>query len=559
MVRNYVRKSNRAKTYTPEDLATALAEVKSGRKTVYGASKHFKIPLNTIIDHIKGRRGKKSKSMGRSTVLSQEVEEILVKGLKQMEQYGYGLSRKEILEIVGEYVRQNQIKTPFRDGTPAEDWFLGFKKRHKLSIKKPRAVEFARKKSCDPFIIDEYFKKLKQCLIDLKLEYKPSMVWNIDETSFSIDPSKTKVVGAVNSPSTRTTSTPGKENITVVLGCNAGGGKAPPLIIFKGKNIWDQWTAPQGTGYPGTTYAATNNGWMESEVFENYFEKSLIPAFGEERPVLLIFDGHKTHVGINVIKIALQNNITILKLPPHSSHLLQPLDLSVNKSFKSTWDEKLVRWQRLHVGTKLPKQEFSKLVGQVWMELSPNVIKSGFRKGGIFPFNQNVIPEETYDPLALKRFKKINDQTSADNENVLNNPNESLGNVSDLSFTESLISSQDHSNATNSNSDLLHPSTSKELDKPETGGSFVELLLARVKSAPTQTLKKKKIALGAEVITSEEVLNRMQTEESQNKLREKEKEDKRRDRLEKDKQKNIKKKKVSFNKKKDMLKGRKRS
>jgi hypothetical protein len=30
---------------------------------------------------------------------------------------------------------------------------------------------------------------------------------------------------------------------------------------------------------------------------------------------------------------------------------------------------------------------------------------SGFKKGGIYPFNRNVIQNSTYDPAALKRFE----------------------------------------------------------------------------------------------------------------------------------------------------------
>lgn len=89
--------------------------------------------------------------MGRTTAIPIETERILAQGLKQMERYGYGLSRKEVLEVVGQFVRQHKLKTPFKDGVPSEDWFLNFKKRHNLSIKKPQAVEYARKKTCSSF------------------------------------------------------------------------------------------------------------------------------------------------------------------------------------------------------------------------------------------------------------------------------------------------------------------------------------------------------------------------------------------------------------------------
>ncbi|CAG4938602.1 unnamed protein product [Parnassius apollo] len=145
---------------------------------------------------------------------------------------------------------------------------------------------------------------------------------------------------------------------------------------------------------------------MDTDIFYNYIEKVLIPSLGEERPVLIVYDGHSTHVHVRVVELALRNRITILKLPPHTSHLLQPLDIAVFKSFKSIWDAKLVEWQRRNVGTKMPKKVFAPALADTWRETNPNIIKSGFRKAGIFPFNAHVIPVDKYDPDAYKRYQK---------------------------------------------------------------------------------------------------------------------------------------------------------
>lgn len=160
---------------------------------------------------------------------------------------------------------------------------------------------------------------------DLGLVNQPSRIYNLDETSFCLDPSKTKVVGEKNKPSARVVSGPGRENTTVLFAANASGEKLPPLIVFQGKNLWDTWLAPENKVYPNTTYTATSaNGWMQSDVFFNYFEKNFLLNCVLERSILLIFDGHSTHLSSKTIELAIANNITILKLPSHSSHLLQP-------------------------------------------------------------------------------------------------------------------------------------------------------------------------------------------------------------------------------------------
>jgi len=66
----------------------------------------------------------------------------------------------------------------------------------------------------------------------------------------------------------------GRVNITVLFAASAHGNKLPPLIVFKGKNMWDRWVQLDGD-YPNTAYAATQNGWMEAPLFTNYFKKNV--------------------------------------------------------------------------------------------------------------------------------------------------------------------------------------------------------------------------------------------------------------------------------------------
>lgn len=188
----------------------------------------------------------------------------------------------------------------------------------------------------------------------------------MDEKSFCLDPSKSKIVGKVNNPSSRIVSGPGREYTTAHFGANANGDQLPPLIVFQGKNIRDTWMAPDEKAFTNTTYAASPNGWMQTDIFANYFKKSFLKYCVPERPILVIFYGHSTHLSSETINTAIANNVTILKLPTHTSHLLQPLDLCVYKSLKSRWEDKLAAFQKKHIGAKIPMKEFSILVGNVW-------------------------------------------------------------------------------------------------------------------------------------------------------------------------------------------------
>ena len=47
--------------------------------------------------------------------------------------------------------------------------------------------------------------------------------------------------------------------------------------------------------------------------------------------LFLLFDGHLTHFNIDVVKKAFENDIILIKLPPHVTDVMQPLDVFAPK------------------------------------------------------------------------------------------------------------------------------------------------------------------------------------------------------------------------------------
>lgn len=164
---------------------------------------------------------------------------------------------------------------------------------------------------------------------------------------------------------------------------------------------------PEDDSISAAAYAATSKGWMEASVFESYFSNVLIPEICKPgKPQLVVFDGHSTHLDLNVIQKASENNITLLKLPAYTSHILQPLDVSTMKSMKDRWDQRLIKWQRLNIGKKIQKKEFTQILVEIWDDLEPSILRNGFRKTGIYPLDRNQIGDDKLDPSALLRWKK---------------------------------------------------------------------------------------------------------------------------------------------------------
>lgn len=80
--------------------------------------------------------------------------------------------------------------------------------------KKPQAVEVARKRAADPFLIAEYFELLRKVTSNVP----PEDINNVDETSFCLDPDRVKVVGEKGTAAHRVTAGPGREYFTVLMG-----------------------------------------------------------------------------------------------------------------------------------------------------------------------------------------------------------------------------------------------------------------------------------------------------------------------------------------------------
>ena len=122
----------------------------------------------------------------------------------------------------------------------------------------------------------------------------------------------------------------GRENITVHVGCSARGDRLPPFILYKGKNIYQRWM--EG-GPAGAVYGISDSGWMDSANFLSWFKKLILPAVSHltaSGPVYLFFDGHHSHISLQLIKEARENN-------PNCIHIVQPLDVGVFGPMKKVW------------------------------------------------------------------------------------------------------------------------------------------------------------------------------------------------------------------------------
>ncbi|XP_045162342.2 uncharacterized protein LOC123527124 isoform X1 [Mercenaria mercenaria] len=149
----------------------------------------------------------------------------------------------------------------------------------------------------------------------------------------------------------------------------------------------------------GTRWAWQKNGWMDDNLGERWFNEVFLEFCGSERPELLILDGHSSHETLGILMRAMEENIHILALPPHTTHALQPLDKAVFGPLNRAYNDVCSSFLQESPLNQINKWTFPALFSTSWDEaVTSSNIQSGFRSCGIFPLNRNAIPDQMFGP-----------------------------------------------------------------------------------------------------------------------------------------------------------------
>jgi DDE superfamily endonuclease len=119
-----------------------------------------------------------------------------------------------------------------------------------------------------------------------------------------------------------------------------------------------------------------------------------VPAMKENanrRKWLLICDGHDSHISAQFVGYCLEHNIVLFLLPPHSSHLLQPLDISVFGPLKQAMFSLLSRFYATEISRMQKAEWLEQYMKGCSIAITSNNINGGWRGAGLFPTNVNQI------------------------------------------------------------------------------------------------------------------------------------------------------------------------
>ena len=378
-------------------LMSAYHHVKRTGDAIRKAGRMFGVPESTLRRRL---NNPETQSVGHPTLFSGAEENELADHCRNMARLGYGYCRWQVLEMAG-----NMAKQTGRDIEPKKDWYYNFIKRcPDLSIQKPKKREISRVRGTTEVNVKNYFQELDIILTKYNLKNKPEQIWNIDETGITLDHNPPKIV-ATKGERPFVVTAGHSDNTTVIVAGSALGETIPPYVIYKGQRLTENKT--KGC-LPQTKFITTDNGWSTSETFHDFiFNHFLLHV--QPRPCLLLYDGHSTHITIDLITKARENDIHMFVLPPHSSHQLQPLDVGIFSPFKAALSSECHKLMHSQVGRQITKDDLPSLIANAYnASLTVPNLMSAFRKTGVVPFNPEIFktPEVTSNEEKPKSRKE---------------------------------------------------------------------------------------------------------------------------------------------------------
>ena len=239
----------------------------------------------------------------------------------------------------------------------------------------------------DSEIFDNYFSLLEETLKANDIYDKPANLFNFEL------PLNLKIACNVGSKNPSYLTNNCRSQITVLACTSAAGYCIPPFVIFDRKTLNPEMT--QGE-VPGTLYGLSQNGWIDKELFSDWFFCHFLAFAPPIRPLLLLMDGHSIHYCPDVIKEATEQKVIVFVLPPNTTHLSQPLDKGPFSPLKVAYRQMCHEFMCNNPGRQITRYDFSKIFSSAWYSaMTMCNIMSGFKTTGVCPFNKNIFQIQT--------------------------------------------------------------------------------------------------------------------------------------------------------------------
>jgi hypothetical protein len=196
-----------------------------------------------------------------------------------------------------------------------------------------------------------------------------------------------------------------REWVTVIASICQDLSSLPPAIIYAAatNNHQDTWYEDLETDEAVAHFITSPNGWTNddigyqwlTEIFNRHTKKK---ARNGRAHRLLFVDGHSSHLNMRFIEFCDANRILLMAYPPHSTHRLQPLDVSMFNPLANFYSQNLDNWMLKSQGIcSMSKRHFWSLFKPAFdAAFSEKNIKSAWKKTGLKPLNPEVVLSQSF-------------------------------------------------------------------------------------------------------------------------------------------------------------------
>ena len=248
---------------------------------------------------------------------------------------------------------------------------------------KQKLIDEARKLAMNKDIITKFFDKYHHAVTKYKI--KPNRTYNTNETGMRLDVGRGQwVIVSVDDEYSRfhyyLPTSGSTEHITVIETICGDGTVIAPIVITKGVMIQARWFADiTCNDYAiGVSESGYSNDHL-SFIWLQHFNRLTKPENSNEYR-MLILDGYDSRFTVQFVRYCELHRIILFQLPPHTSHFLQPLDVTVFQQWKHWHAEAINHCIRHSIGEFNRLTFFSALEDIRKVTFTKKVIQTGFRR-----------------------------------------------------------------------------------------------------------------------------------------------------------------------------------
>jgi hypothetical protein len=365
----------------------AIEAIQSSKKlSRRNAAKIYQVPYSTLTDRINGRTTLPERRPA-SHKLTKLEEEVIIQRILDMDTRGFA-PRLAGVEDMANFILES------RGGQRVGDrWAQRFvQRRPELKTRFTRVYDFQRALCEDPELIGAWFRLVEN--MRAKYGVVDGDFYNFDETGFMMGVicASMAVTRADRRGRGKAVQPGNREWATAIVCINGEGWSIPPFMAVQGKHHLASWYTEGGLPHDWVI-KPTSNGWTNNETglewLKHFDRHTASRAKGPYR--MLVLDGHESHESAEFQEYCKAHNIITLGLPPHSSHLTQPLDIGCFSVLKRAYGRQIETFIKAHI-KHITKVEFFLAFKAAYVEsITVQNAQAGFRGAGLVPFNPQAV------------------------------------------------------------------------------------------------------------------------------------------------------------------------